>query len=133
MATKYYKFPGPFRLGEHGRKGRQARSRRAAVMRLASLRKGKRPEPLPALLFQGYDPELVYVECARCGSPVIWEPGRATTLLEKAGIDRIELDPACILLTDGCPACGAKSEYSVRIFRIAGHGATALNPMHGHA
>ncbi len=68
---------------------------------------------------RGYDPELLYVECARCGAPVLWEKGKTTILLEHAAIDPLELDASCILVTDGCPACGSKREYSVQIFRIS--------------
>lgn len=81
----------------------------------------------------GYDPEMLYVECGRCGAPVIWEPGRATSLLETVGIDPLELDSSCILLTDGCPACGSKREYHVRIFRIGQDSAQPVNPLKGNA
>lgn len=82
---------------------------------------------------RGYDPELLYVECGRCGAPVIWEKGRAGRLLLEAGIDPLELDSSCILLTDGCPSCGSAREYSVRIFRLSDQGATHIVPLHGHA
>lgn len=85
------------------------------------------------LFARGYDPELLYVECGRCGSPVIWEEGRAERLLAEAGIDPLELDSSCILLTDGCPSCGSSREYSVRIFRLSDEGATSLTAIHGHA
>ena len=77
--------------------------------------------PIPeALQAHGYDPELLYVECGRCGAPVIWEKGRATRLLEQAGIDRLELDPACLLVTDACPMCtGSSGHYTVQIFRVS--------------
>lgn len=81
----------------------------------------------------GFDPELLYVECGRCGAPVIWEPGRISRLLENAGIDPLELDTACMLVTDGCPACGPTDEYSIRIFRLTDkNGASAVLP-YGHA
>ena len=73
------------------------------------------------------------MECGRCGSPVLWEDGRASRLLLEAGIDPLELDSSCVLLTDGCPACGSAREYSVRIFRLSEQGATQLTPLHGHA
>lgn len=81
----------------------------------------------------GYDPELLYVECGRCGAPVLWEPGKATELLRQAGVDPLELDSSCILLTDACPACGVRDEYAVRIFRIGGHPYPSISPLHGHA
>ena len=69
---------------------------------------------------QGYDPELMIVECARCGRPVLWEPGRSTEVLACAGIDPLELDVRCLLLTEGCPHCRPRQRegYNVRIFRL---------------
>ena len=65
------------------------------------------------------DPEMLFVECARCGSPVLWEPGRATQLLNEAGIDPLELDSSCLLVTDACPLCShQRKQYTVQIFRI---------------
>lgn len=84
-------------------------------------------------LTRGYDPELLFVECAHCGAPVLWEPGKATALLAKAGIDPLELDASCMLLTEGCPICASKQEYEVRVFRIASAGTGDLPPTHGHA
>ncbi len=67
---------------------------------------------------RGYDPEMLYVECARCGSPVIWEPGRATALMQAAGIDPLELDPSCMLATDGCPLCSRRGQFRVQVLRL---------------
>lgn len=89
--------------------------------------------PAPANLRDGYDPEMLYVECGRCGAPVLWEKGRATALLEQAGVDPLELDSSCILLTDACPACGSGHEFTVRIFRISSEGADVFSVTHGHA
>jgi len=33
-----------------------------------------------------FDPELLYVECAKCGQPVLWSPGDTTRILAWAGI-----------------------------------------------
>lgn len=82
---------------------------------------------------RGYDPELLYVECGRCGAPVLWETGRATDLLNHAGIDPLEIDASCLLVTDACPACGATEEYSVRICRVSDRHPAELPPTHGHA
>ncbi|MBD5642013.1 MAG: hypothetical protein HDQ91_06305 [Desulfovibrio sp.] len=82
---------------------------------------------------QGYDPELLYVECGRCGAPVLWEPGRATALLSHAGVDPLEIDASCLLVTDACPACGASEEYSVRICRVSDRHPDEMPPTHGHA
>lgn len=90
------------------------------------------PKPAPESK-TGYDPELLYVECGRCGAPVLWEPGRATALLKEAGVDPMELDSSCMLMTDACPACGGAKEYTVRIFRISGKPGSDLPPQAGHA
>ena len=75
------------------------------------------PDALKPRLF---DPELLYVECGRCGAPVLWEHGRATLLLQEAGIDPMELDSSCLLVTDACPMCSSKKkQYIVQIFRVS--------------
>ncbi|MDR2573600.1 MAG: hypothetical protein LBC94_04520 [Desulfovibrio sp.] len=68
---------------------------------------------------RGYDPELLYVECGNCGAPVMWGEGRATRILVQAGIDPLELDSSCLLVTDACPMCNNKTHYSVQIFRVS--------------
>ncbi len=67
---------------------------------------------------QGYDPELLFVECGRCGAPVLWEKGQATQVLASAGVDPLELDASCLLISDGCPACSAEKQYRVQIYRV---------------
>lgn len=52
-----------------------------------------------------YDPELLYVECRGCGRPVVWEPGKTTTMLQEANINTMHLDAQCMLLADTCPSC----------------------------
>ncbi|MBO4296887.1 MAG: hypothetical protein J5600_06090 [Desulfovibrio sp.] len=69
-------------------------------------------------LRHGYDPELVYAECGRCGQPVYLKPGQATDMLNEIGIDPLELDPSCILIADGCPMCSAGGRFGIRIHRI---------------
>ena len=81
----------------------------------------------------GYDPEMLYVECGRCGSPVMWGKGRATHLMEQAGIDPLELDASCLLVTDGCPLCGAKDHYNVQIFRMGTGSEQCQPPYYGNA
>ena len=73
-----------------------------------------------AAMTRGYDPELMIVECARCGRPVLWESGRSTAVLAGAGIDPLELDAHCLLLTDGCPHCRPRQKggFSVQVFRL---------------
>lgn len=111
--------------------GEAGRFRRRAPLTAVSLTAGK----------PGYDPELLYVECGRCGAPVLWEPGRATRLLDEAGIDPLELDAACLLVTNACPMCGAPDSasaegdpgYEVRVFRVGGEGEGFGSPRQGHA
>ena len=81
----------------------------------------------------GFDPELLYVECARCGSPVMWEQGKATHILSLAGIDPLELDSSCMLVTDGCPMCSGKDQYTVQVFRVSGEAMTRRPPFFGNA
>ena len=81
-------------------------------------------DPRPAAFFaptaRGYDPELMIVECVRCGRPVLWEPGRSTKVLAGVGIDPLELDAHCLLLTDGCRHCRPRQQegFSVQVFRL---------------
>lgn len=82
---------------------------------------------------KGYDPELLFVECSRCGAPILWESGKATKLLDKAGIDPLELDASCMLITDACPSCSRQKEYTVKIFRLSGDDNTDFPPKMGHA
>ena len=97
---------------------------------IRSIAEPLRGTPVPT----GYDPELLYVECAHCGSPVMWEHGKATHILKLAGIDPLELDASCLLVTDGCPMCSAsKDQYTVQIFRVSGDAQTRRPPFFGNA
>lgn len=71
-----------------------------AFMRKSSSLGSKAVEPCPV-----YDLELLYVECAACGRPVVWETGKTTSLLHEAEINLEELDASCMLLAETCPAC----------------------------
>lgn len=75
--------------------------------------------PAPNLPEPGYDPEMLFVECSKCGNPIVWERGRTTEILDGAGIDPLELDSHCLLVTDGCPQCSRGGAYHVQIFRVA--------------
>lgn len=70
------------------------------------------------------DPELLYVECAHCGQPLLWAAGDTTRILKGAGIDMDSLDERCMLVSEGCPHCapGEKvfSTQVVRLVREAG-------------
>lgn len=91
-------------------------------------------EPLrdtPAL--SAFDPEMLFVECSKCGAPVMWEKGKATRILQAAGIDPLELDASCLLVTDGCPLCSGHGSYTVQIFRVAGPTPLRRPPYCGNA
>lgn len=69
---------------------------------------------------KGYDPELMFVECARCGTPVMWEHGRATVVLHGAGVHAADLDDHCMIVTDGCAHCRPEEkEYRLKVIRIS--------------
>jgi len=66
-----------------------------------------------------FDPELLYVECAKCGQPVLWSPGDTTRILAWAGIDVRALDEKCMIVSEGCPACQpGKSSFSTQVVRL---------------
>ena len=66
-----------------------------------------------------FDPELIYVECARCGRPLLWERGRATVFIAGTGVAYGELDMQCMIVGDGCPVCQPeRSGYRHRIVRV---------------
>lgn len=66
-----------------------------------------------------FDPELLYVECAKCGKPVLWNPGDTTRILAWAGIDTSSLDEKCMIVSEGCPTCqpGVHS-FSTQVVRL---------------
>ena len=66
-----------------------------------------------------FDPDMLYVECGHCGAPIVWEKGRTRRLLAAVGIDPLELDASCVLITDSCPLCGGKGRYTIQIYRIS--------------
>ena len=106
------------------------------TLKTATRRKKQKLAKSRGAIFQaqaGYNPELLYVECGRCGAPVLWEPGKATELLSQAGVDPVELDASCILITDACPACGTSHEFTVRIFRISDKPTELSSHPFGHA
>lgn len=76
--------------------------------------------PAPNKADDAYDPELLYVECSRCGNPVIWEEGRTTKLLREAGLSSSRLDARHLVLTNGCPTCAPEEVYfETRVVRLA--------------
>ncbi|MGE4551712.1 MAG: hypothetical protein AB7D57_01280 [Desulfovibrionaceae bacterium] len=67
-----------------------------------------------------FDPDLLYVECAQCGLPILWKSGQTARILAQAGIDLAALDERCMLLSQGCPACHPEeSEFTTQVVRLA--------------
>lgn len=65
-----------------------------------------------------FDSEMIFVECGKCGSPIMWEAGRTTKILLGAGIDPLEVDSHCLLVTNGCPRCTKGDTFHVQIVRV---------------
>ncbi|MCM0754824.1 hypothetical protein M7784_06140 [Desulfovibrio aminophilus] len=66
------------------------------------------------------DPELLYVECAQCGHPLLWAAGDTTRILLGAGIDPASLDETCMIVSDGCPRCApGEKVFSTHVVRLA--------------
>ncbi|WP_245590080.1 hypothetical protein [Desulfonatronum lacustre] len=67
----------------------------------------------------GFDPELMFVECHRCGRPLVWNQGEASQIIEQSGIDTKKLDAQCLILAEGCPQCApGEGGYMVRVVRL---------------
>lgn len=68
---------------------------------------------------QNFDPELLYVECAKCGRPVLWSPGDTTRILAWAGIDTTNLDEKCMIVSEGCPTCKpGQNSFNTQVVRL---------------
>jgi len=66
-----------------------------------------------------FDPETLYVECHRCGQPVLWRSGMTTRLLKLAGINPSTLDERCVILSEGCPACmPGETVFTTQVIRL---------------
>lgn len=66
-----------------------------------------------------FDPELLYVECAKCGKPVLWSPGDTSRVLAWAGIDPAGLDEKCMIVSEGCPGCQpGQQSFSTQVVRL---------------
>jgi len=73
------------------------------------------------------DPDLLYVECQRCGRPILWEAGRTANILSQAGIDVSRVDDHCFIASDGCPNCTpGESSFETRFIRLDDEMATKL-------
>jgi hypothetical protein len=66
-----------------------------------------------------FDPELLYVECSRCGQPILWGHGMTSKLLRLAGIDMATLDERCVIMSEGCPACQpGETSFTTQVIRL---------------
>lgn len=66
-----------------------------------------------------FDPELMFVECHKCGRPLLWNEGEASHIVEQSGIDTKKLDAQCLILAEGCPQCSpGEGGYMVRVVRL---------------
>ncbi len=81
------------------------------------------PSVPPAM---GFDPELLFVECSKCGNPIMWEKGRSTEILLTAGVDPLEIDAHCLLVSDGCPRCSRDNVYHVQIYCVSEDNNTSI-------
>ncbi|MFV0421910.1 hypothetical protein [Oleidesulfovibrio sp.] len=83
---------------------------------------------------KGFDPELLFVECSSCGSPIFWEKGRTTSILEESGIAVQDLDERCMIMSQGCPRCTPRErEFELRVVRLAPEGEKSLPEISGNA
>ncbi len=66
-----------------------------------------------------FDPELMFVECHKCGQPLLWNEGEASQIVKQSGIDAKKLDAQCLILAEGCPQCSpGEGGYMVRVVRL---------------
>lgn len=66
-----------------------------------------------------FDPELLYVECSRCGQPVLWGHGMTTKLLKLADIEPASLDERCVIMSEGCPSCTpGETSFVTQVVRL---------------
>jgi hypothetical protein len=61
---------------------------------------------------QDFDLETLYVECSRCGRPLIWEKGTTTFIIQSSGIDK-NLGSDWLMLSRGCPVCSPDDDEFV--------------------
>ncbi len=81
-----------------------------------------------------FDPELLFVECYKCGQPIFWEKGKTTDLLHDAGIAMQELDERCMIMAQGCPQCSPhKTQLELRVVRLAAENEQHFEDISGNA
>jgi hypothetical protein len=54
---------------------------------------------------RSFDPDLLYIECAKCGRALNWERGETSLFLLRSGIDSGNLDWSFMILSMGCSNC----------------------------
>ncbi|MDR2893156.1 MAG: hypothetical protein LBV80_08760 [Deltaproteobacteria bacterium] len=78
-----------------------------------------------------YDPEMLYVECRKCGNPIMWEPGRTTAILARSCVSPALVDEHCMIISDGCRNCSPHADvFALSIVRLASISAQDLLLMH---
>lgn len=75
---------------------------------------------------QDFDLETLYVECARCGRPLIWEKGTTTFIIQSSGIEK-SLGSDWLILSLGCPSCSPdQAEFVLTLARPGNNPAGSL-------
>lgn len=65
------------------------------------------------------DPNLLFIECLRCGRPLNFDPGMVTAALTGAGVDLSVIDLGHMIVTDGCPHCSPDAPgYPTELVRL---------------
>jgi hypothetical protein len=52
-----------------------------------------------------FDPDLLFIECSKCGRALNWEKGATSMFLVRSGIDTGNLDSSFMILSMGCANC----------------------------
>jgi hypothetical protein len=52
-----------------------------------------------------FDPDLLYIECAKCGRALNWDKGETSLFLVRSGINTGTLDWSFMILSMGCANC----------------------------
>ncbi len=74
---------------------------------------------------------MLYVECRKCGKPIMWEPGRTTAILARSSVNPDLVDERCMIVSDGCRDCSPQADaFALTIVRLAGISAQDLLLLH---
>ena len=70
----------------------------------------------------GFDPDMLYVECQKCGKAIIWSKGKTSHLLVASGINLSYLGWDCLILSDGCATCSPTRQegFTLSVVKVAG-------------